>query len=100
VVGNQVERIYARGAQRSEPRRLLMEAWADFCDRTEPVGGDNVVALGQVEGRRNEEMSQTETIIDEMPLQPILCSVQQGCLSFSSTVRSPRNGLLEARPSA
>ncbi len=30
-------------------------------------------------------MSQTETIIDEMPLQPILCSVQQGCLSFSST---------------
>src|SRR5262245_27935967 len=45
VVGNQVERIYARGAQRSEPRRLLMEAWADFCDRTEPVGGDNVVQM-------------------------------------------------------
>jgi hypothetical protein len=27
-----------------------MEAWADFYDRTEPVGGDNVVALGQVKG--------------------------------------------------
>jgi integrase len=38
VVGNTVQRIYARDADRIEPRRQLMQAWADFCDRTEPMG--------------------------------------------------------------
>jgi integrase len=37
VVGNTVERIYARDADRIEPRRQLMQAWADYCDRTDPV---------------------------------------------------------------
>ena len=40
VIGNQVERIYARDAKRIEQRRQLMEAWAQFCARTEPLPGD------------------------------------------------------------
>jgi integrase len=37
IVGNQIAQIYARNAKRLEPRRQLMEAWADYCDRTVPL---------------------------------------------------------------
>jgi integrase len=40
VIGNEVERIYARDATRLEQRRQLMEAWAEHCSRTEPLPGD------------------------------------------------------------
>jgi integrase len=43
VVGNQVERIYARNAKRLESRRRLMEAWAEYCSRTEPIAGDVIL---------------------------------------------------------
>ncbi len=37
VVGNTVRNIYKGNANRIEPRRLMMQAWADYCDRTEPL---------------------------------------------------------------
>jgi integrase len=40
VVGNQVERIYARDAKRLDQRRKLMEEWAEYCGRNEPLPGD------------------------------------------------------------
>ncbi len=40
IVGNTVRNIYARFAQKIEPRRLMMQAWADYCDRTEALPGD------------------------------------------------------------
>jgi integrase len=40
-VGNQTAQIYSRNSQRLEPMRLLFQAWAEFCNRTEPLG-DNV----------------------------------------------------------
>jgi hypothetical protein len=33
VVGNNVRNIYKRNVHRIEPRRLMMQAWADFCAR-------------------------------------------------------------------
>jgi integrase len=39
--GNQVSHIYNQ-AKRLEPRRLLMEAWAEYCDRTEPLPAEVV----------------------------------------------------------
>jgi integrase len=41
-VGNDIRNIYKRHAQRIEPRRLMMQAWADFCDRTEPLSAEIV----------------------------------------------------------
>jgi integrase len=40
VTGNKVERIYSRDADLLEPRRQLMEAWAAYCGRTEPLPAD------------------------------------------------------------
>jgi integrase len=40
VIGNHIERIYARDAKRLEQRHQLMEAWAQFCARTEAIPGD------------------------------------------------------------
>lgn len=40
VVGNTVRNIYARYGQKIEPRRLMMQAWADYCDRTEALPAD------------------------------------------------------------
>jgi integrase len=37
TVGSTVRNIYKRFAQRIEPRRLMMQDWADECDRTEPL---------------------------------------------------------------
>jgi integrase len=37
VIGNEVERIYARDAKRLEFRRRLMDAWAEYCGRVEPL---------------------------------------------------------------
>jgi integrase len=46
VVGNQVRNVYARNAKAIEPRRLILQAWADYCDRTEPIGASgNVVGI-------------------------------------------------------
>ena len=36
VIGNQVERIYARDAQRLESRKRLMHAWGEYCEGAEP----------------------------------------------------------------
>jgi integrase len=36
IYEGQVERIYTRDAELLEPRRKLMQAWADYCDRIEP----------------------------------------------------------------
>jgi integrase len=52
VVGNHVERIYARDAKRLNQRRDLMEAWAQFCFRTEPLPAE-VVQFRQNQERRN-----------------------------------------------
>ena len=40
VIGNQIERIYARDSERLEQRRKLMDEWAEYCGRTEPLAGD------------------------------------------------------------
>jgi integrase len=40
VIGNEVERIYARDAKRLEQRRKLMEEWAEYCGRTETLPAD------------------------------------------------------------
>ena len=40
VVGNNVRNIYKRNAHRIEPRRLMMQAWADYCGQTTPPVGD------------------------------------------------------------
>ena len=40
VIGNEVERIYARNATRLEQRRKLMDEWAEYCGRIEPLPGD------------------------------------------------------------
>jgi integrase len=37
AVGNQVQQIYLRQAMRLNERRKLMEAWAEHCNRTEPL---------------------------------------------------------------
>jgi integrase len=37
TVGSAVRNVYARFAQRIEPRRLMMQAWAEHCGRTEPL---------------------------------------------------------------
>jgi integrase len=37
TVGTSVRNIYARHAHRIEPRRLMMQSWADYCGRTEPL---------------------------------------------------------------
>jgi integrase len=36
-VGNAISQIYTRQGDKLEARRLLMEAWAGYCDRTEPL---------------------------------------------------------------
>jgi integrase len=41
-VGNQVRNIYARPVKLIEPRRQMMEAWAEYCDRTQPLSGEVV----------------------------------------------------------
>jgi integrase len=37
VVGNATRNVYARNAKKIEPRRKMMEEWAAFCSRTEPL---------------------------------------------------------------
>jgi integrase len=37
VIGTPVRNIYKRNAKRIEARRPMMQAWADFLDRTEPL---------------------------------------------------------------
>jgi integrase len=46
MVGNAIRSIYKRNATRIEPRRLMMQAWADYCDRTEPLPAE-VIPLRQ-----------------------------------------------------
>ena len=36
-IGNGVRNTYKRNAKRIEPRRQMMQAWADFLDRVEPL---------------------------------------------------------------
>jgi Phage integrase family/Arm DNA-binding domain len=47
VVGNNVRNIYKRNAHRIEPRRLMMQAWADYCGQTTPPVGDVINAAGR-----------------------------------------------------
>jgi integrase len=44
TVGGRVRNIYKKHAYRIEPRRPMMQDWANYCDDTRPIGGDNVVA--------------------------------------------------------
>jgi integrase len=37
AVGTEVRRIYARDARMTKQRRQLMDAWGEFCGRTEPL---------------------------------------------------------------
>jgi len=37
VVGSAMSRLYGRNEKRLEPRRQLMEAWAEYCNRIEPL---------------------------------------------------------------
>jgi integrase len=37
TVGSSVRNVYARFAERIEPRRIMMNEWADECARTEPL---------------------------------------------------------------
>jgi integrase len=37
TIGNTVRNIYARNIKRIEPRRQMLQAWADYCARTEPL---------------------------------------------------------------
>jgi integrase len=53
TVGNNVRNIYARYAQKIEPRRIMMQDWADYCDRTERLPGDVV----QFQRKRKEEQT-------------------------------------------
>jgi integrase len=36
-VGSEMSQLYGRDAKRLEPRRRLMEAWAEYCNRSEPL---------------------------------------------------------------
>jgi integrase len=36
-VGGEMSQLYGRLAKRLEPRRRLLEAWAEYCGRTEPL---------------------------------------------------------------
>jgi integrase len=51
VVGNNVRNIYKRNAHRIEPRRLMMQAWADYCGQTTPPAADVVVNFQQAKRR-------------------------------------------------
>jgi len=42
MVGNNIRNIYKRNAYRIEPRRLMLQAWADYCDRSEPLPAEIV----------------------------------------------------------
>jgi integrase len=39
-VGNATRNAYAQQATSIEPRRPMMKAWGDYCDRVEPLSGD------------------------------------------------------------
>jgi integrase len=53
AVGNTVRNIYARYAQKIEPRRIMMQAWGDYCDRAELLPGDVI----QFQRKRKEEQT-------------------------------------------
>jgi integrase len=50
IVGNNIERIYSRDADRLELRRPMMEDWGEYCSRTEPLPGD-VIPFRQSESK-------------------------------------------------
>jgi integrase len=52
VIGNNVRNIYKREAHRIEPRRAMMQAWADYCSRIEPLPGKvvNLRAAAKMRG--------------------------------------------------
>jgi integrase len=52
VVGNGVRNIYKRNAKRIEPRRLMMQAWADYCHRTEPLPAE-VIPIRRAKSEEN-----------------------------------------------
>jgi integrase len=41
-IGDSTRNAYARGANKIEPLRILMQEWADYCERTEALPGDVV----------------------------------------------------------
>jgi integrase len=47
TVGNQVQQIYSRQMTRIGPRRKLMEAWAEHCNRTEPLDAKVIPIMKQ-----------------------------------------------------
>jgi integrase len=50
MIGTPVAEIYARDAQRIEARRKLMQAWANYCDRSEPFEAEIIPLRAQQQG--------------------------------------------------
>jgi integrase len=56
VVGNTVRNIYKRNAARIEPRRQMMQAWADYLDQVEPLPA-SVTNLGQFKAGKKQDQA-------------------------------------------
>jgi integrase len=56
VVGNTVRNIYKRNAARIEPRRKMMQAWADYLDQAQPVPA-SVTNLGQFRAAKKQDQA-------------------------------------------
>jgi integrase len=56
VVGNNVRNIYKRNAKRIEPRRQMLQAWADYLDQVEPMPA-TVTSLGQFKAAKKQDQA-------------------------------------------
>jgi integrase len=56
VVGNGVRNIYKRNAKRIEPRRQMLQAWADYLDQTQPLPA-SVTSLGQFKAAKKQDQA-------------------------------------------
>jgi integrase len=56
VVGNGVRNIYKRNAARIEPRRQMMQAWADYLDQAQPLPA-SVTNLGQFKAGKKQDQA-------------------------------------------
>jgi integrase len=56
VVGNGVRNIYKRNAKRIEPRRQMLQAWADYLDQTQPLSA-SVTSLGQFKAAKKQDQA-------------------------------------------
>jgi integrase len=57
VIGTKTRNAYVRGlAQKLEPRRTMMQAWADYCDQTKPMPA-TVTSLGQFKAAKKQDQA-------------------------------------------